>query len=107
MSAVGGAGGSRTARTETVTVLFTDIVGSTELASQLGHDQYEALRRDHFAALRAAVSAHAGVEVKTTGDGLMVCFASAVDALGCAVAMQQAVDRRAQARGTPAHIRVG
>jgi len=48
------------ARTETVTVVFTDLVRSTELASRLGHDAYEALRHDHFAALRAAVAAHNG-----------------------------------------------
>jgi len=40
------------ARTETVTVVFTDPVGSTELSSRLGHDAYEALRREHFTALR-------------------------------------------------------
>ena len=38
-------------RTETVTVFFTDLVGSTELATRLGHDAYEALRRDDFIAL--------------------------------------------------------
>jgi len=39
------------ARTETVTVLFSDVVGSTELASRLGHDAYEVLRQEHFAAM--------------------------------------------------------
>ena len=58
------------AHTETVTVVFTDLVGSTELASRLGHDAYEALRQGHFAALRTAVAQHGGSEVKTTGDGL-------------------------------------
>src|SRR2546425_493544 len=53
------------ARTETVTVVFTDLVGSTELASRLGHDAYEALRHAHFTALRGAVTKHNGSEVKT------------------------------------------
>ena len=53
------------ARTETVTVVFTDLVGSTELASRLGHDAYEALRHEHFTALRGAVTKHNGSEVKT------------------------------------------
>ena len=53
------------ARTETVTVVFTDLVGSTELASCLGHDAYEALRHEHFTALRGAVTKHNGSEVKT------------------------------------------
>ena len=47
------------ARTETITVVFTDLVGSTELASRLGHDAYEALRQKHFAALRSVRSRHA------------------------------------------------
>ena len=34
------------ARTETVTIVFTDLVGSTELANQLGHDAYEAVRHE-------------------------------------------------------------
>jgi class 3 adenylate cyclase len=78
------------ARTETVTVVFTDLVGSTELASRLGHDAYEALRQAHFTALRTAVAKHGGTEVKTTGDGLMLRFESAASAIACAVAMQQA-----------------
>jgi class 3 adenylate cyclase len=57
------------ARTETVTVVFTDVVGSTELASRLGHDAYEALRQEDFAAVRTAVATHHGNGVKTTGDG--------------------------------------
>jgi class 3 adenylate cyclase len=78
------------ARTETVTVVFTDLVGSTELASRLGHDAYEAMRHAHFTALRGAVTTHNGSEVKTTGDGLMLRFDSAASAIACAVSMQQA-----------------
>src|SRR5215470_7128112 len=96
------------ARTETVTVVFTDLVGSTELANRLGHDGYEALRHAHFGALRTAAAAHNGVEIKTTGDGLMLSFTSAADGIACAVAMQQATDgatRRAQR--DPLRIRIG
>ena len=85
-------------RTETVTVVFTDLVGSTELASRLGHDAYEALRQEHFTALRTAVAAHSGTEVKTTGDGLMLRFDSAANAVACAIAMQQATDGEVQIR---------
>ena len=55
-----------------------------------GHDAYEVLRQEHFAACRAAVATHHGTEIKTTGDGLMLCFASAADAVACGVALQQA-----------------
>src|SRR5882724_1658776 len=95
------------ARTETVTVVFTDLVGSTELANRLGHDAYEALRHEHFTALRTAVGAHNGTEVKTTGDGLMFSFASAADAVACAVALQQAADAHARRNGGAPQIRVG
>ncbi|MBI1818342.1 MAG: AAA family ATPase [Deltaproteobacteria bacterium] len=82
------------ARTETLTLLFTDLVSSTELADRLGHDAYEALRGAHFEVLRSAVATHRGAEVKSTGDGLMVCFTSVGDAVGCAVTMQQAVEKQ-------------
>src|SRR5512133_2514456 len=73
-----------------VTILFTDLVGSTTLFDRAGDEQADALRRDHFAALRAAVAEHGGREVKSTGDGLMVAFGSAVAAVRCAVDMQRA-----------------
>lgn len=95
------------ARTETITVVFTDLVGSTELASRLGHDAYEALRHEHFAALRTAVTKHGGSEVKTTGGGLMLSFASAADAVTCAVVLQQAADAHARRNGGEPRIRVG
>src|SRR5207245_470522 len=47
--------------------------------------------RVHFSLLRAAVVEAGGEEVKSLGDGLMVSFASPVDALSCAVAMQRAI----------------
>src|SRR4051794_12166207 len=73
-----------------VTVLFTDLVGSTALFDRRGDDAADEVRRRHFSALRTAVSAHGGREVKSTGDGLMVAFPSAVSAVRCAVAMQEA-----------------
>jgi class 3 adenylate cyclase/tetratricopeptide (TPR) repeat protein len=89
------------ARTETVTVLFTDLVGSTELAGRLGHDAYEQLRCEHFIALRAAVAKHNGSEVKTTGDGLMLCFSSAADAVACAATLQQATEQQGRQARRP------
>jgi class 3 adenylate cyclase len=76
-----------------VTILFTDLVGSTELASELGDAAADELRRDHFASLREAVAATGGTEVKTIGDSLMVSYPSAADALAGAATMQRAVDR--------------
>ncbi len=53
-----------------ITILFTDLVGSTELASELGDAAADDLRREHFASLREAVAATGGTEVKTIGDAL-------------------------------------
>ena len=87
-------------------VLFTDLVGSTELLSRLGEAAFEGLRRAHFAALRGAIGQSRGAEVKTTGDGLLAVFSSAAAAVDCAVAIQQAVDLHARA-GAPVAVRVG
>ena len=81
------------ATNENITVLFTDLVGSTELASSLTPEAGDEVRRNHFAALRQAIAASGGTEVKNLGDGLMVVFPVASSALSCAVAMQQAVER--------------
>src|SRR5215218_8853524 len=87
---------------EFVTILFTDLVGSASLFDRAGDEEADALRREHFAALRGAVTEHGGREVKSTGDGLMVAFQSAVAAVRCAVAMQ-----RATTGGGGLSIRIG
>jgi class 3 adenylate cyclase/DNA-binding CsgD family transcriptional regulator len=74
-----------------VTFVFTDLVGSSRTLTRLGDDAAEELRRAHFALLRTAIADAGGEEVKNLGDGLMVAFASPVDALGAAVAIQRAV----------------
>jgi class 3 adenylate cyclase/tetratricopeptide (TPR) repeat protein len=82
-----------------VTLLFTDQVGSTELLGELGDDEAERLRRLHFGLLRDVAAAHDGEEVKNLGDGLMVVFASAVNAVDCAIAIQQEVHRQGAGEG--------
>jgi DNA-binding NarL/FixJ family response regulator/class 3 adenylate cyclase len=74
-----------------VTILFTDLVASTSLFAEHGDDAGDAIRREHFASLRRAIEHHAGREVKSTGDGLMVVFPSAVSAVRCAIDMQRGV----------------
>jgi class 3 adenylate cyclase/tetratricopeptide (TPR) repeat protein len=91
----------------TVTVLFTDLVGSTRLADRLGLDAADALRRDHFAVLRDAVNAHGGIEVKSLGDGLMVVFSSVRAALDGAVAIQQQIERHNRGKDQRLQMRVG
>jgi DNA-binding NarL/FixJ family response regulator/class 3 adenylate cyclase len=75
-----------------VTILFTDLVGSAALFDRIGDEDADARRREHFGALRRAIAEHGGREVKSTGDGLMVAFESAVAAVRCAVAMQRSAN---------------
>jgi len=95
------------APTETVTVLFTDLAGSTELATRVGAAAAEELRREHFALLREAIAECGGREVKNLGDGLMVVFASASRGVDCAVAMQQRLERRNRRAPEPLPVRAG
>ncbi len=88
-------------------VLFTDLVGSTDLMARVGQDAFDDLRRDHFTRLRGAVLQNGGREVKTLGDGVLAVFESASEAVGCAIAMQQVVGLQARLVGGPLAIRVG
>ena len=92
---------------EHVTVLFTDMVGSTELASSLMPEPADELRRGHLAILRQAVAEAGGSEVKNLGDGLMVVFRAPSAAISCAVAMQQGVERDGRLRSPPVGLRIG
>lgn len=78
----------------TVTVVCTDLGGSTELLSRLGERAADELRREQFALLRAAVEAHEGREVKNFGDGLVVVVAGGTAVFDAAVAVQQAPSTR-------------
>ncbi len=77
----------------TRSVLFTDLVASTELRVRLGQDEAEALRREHDAMLGDAVADHSGTVVKGLGDGILATFESAADAAAAAIAIQQAAER--------------
>jgi predicted ATPase/class 3 adenylate cyclase len=90
-----------------VAVLFTDLVASTEAVARLGEERAEQQRQTHFAVLREAIREHAGSEVKNLGDGLMVAFGAVSDAVACAVAMQQAVQRHNRRASEPLKMRVG
>jgi class 3 adenylate cyclase len=91
----------------TATFLFTDLVGSTELASSMSAEDAEELRRRHFALLRGVVESTGGREVKNLGDGLMVVFSSASRALSCAVEIQQALERHNRRVEVPLEVRIG
>ncbi len=92
---------------ETVTVLMTDLVGSTGLASRLGPDAADELRKEHFGVLREAIETSRGTEVKNTGDGVMAVFRGAADAVECAVAIQQGLVEHRKEQGFAPQVRIG
>ena len=93
--------------TATVTVLFTDLVGSTALMSRVGEQRAAELRREQFALTRAAVTSMAGREVKNLGDGLMVVFDGATAALSCAVDIQCSFEERNRGNPEQLSMRIG
>jgi class 3 adenylate cyclase len=74
--------------TGTVTFLFTDIEGSTNLARTLG-DRWPSVLEEHHAILRTAIHEVGGTEVRTEGDAFFAVFASAVDAVAACAEAQR------------------
>jgi class 3 adenylate cyclase len=73
----------------TVTIVFTDIEGSTEIAERLGDRRWVEALAEHDSTVRRHAAAHGGYEVKAQGDGLMLAFPSARWAVDFAVAVQR------------------
>lgn len=88
---------------EEISIMFTDVVGSTELLDRFGDDEAHELRRRHFGLLRDALRDHRGQEVKNLGDGLMVAFESPPVAAACGLEMQRAI----ASSEDPLQLRVG
>ena len=93
----------------TLTVVFTDVVGSTAQRVQLGEDVADRLVRRHDALVHEAVDRAGGRVVKGLGDGAMACFGSAADAVAAAVGLQQALQRHAATapEGERLQVRIG
>jgi len=85
----------------TVTLVFTDIEGSTQLLDSLGPERYRNALGDHQRAVRNAFRGHGGYEVDTAGDGFFYAFSTAADAARAAGDALAALD------GGPIQIRVG
>jgi class 3 adenylate cyclase len=84
--------------TTTVTVLFTDVVGSTRLRQHQGETAAHEIMNEHNEIVRRQIGEHAGQEVKTAGDSFMVAFDSARKAVECAVSVQHARDQEDRLR---------
>jgi class 3 adenylate cyclase len=75
----------------TVTLVFTDVVGSTALSQSMGNKGWSDLITDHFDSVRKIVEDERGTVVKTLGDGGMYVFSSGASALRAAIGIQTAV----------------
>src|SRR5262245_56423887 len=90
----------------TVSILFTDIEGSTRLLQQLGN-KYALLLADHERLLRTACESHRGRVVDIHGDSFFVVFSRAVDAVSAAVESQRKLASYGWPDGVSVRVRMG
>ncbi len=98
--------GERELPTGLVTMLFTDIEGSTLLLGRLG-EYYSVALSAQRTIMRTAIREHRGVELGTEGDSFFVVFRSAADAVGCCVAAQYGLGRHEWPEGATVRVRMG
>src|SRR5512144_2474731 len=91
---------------QTLTFLFADLEGSTQLWEQYPQAMKAALAR-HDALLRAAVESARGQVVKTTGDGLLAVFTSALDGVSACLQAQQSMTNEPWGETGPLRVRIG
>ena len=90
----------------TVTLLFTDIEGSTSLIYRLG-DHYAEVLEAHRRLVRTVVEQHDGCEVDSQGDGFFIVFRRASDAVAAAVELQRALAAQASLSEAGVRLRIG
>jgi class 3 adenylate cyclase len=74
-----------------ITILFTDVQGSTQLRARHGDRVADEMLGDHEAIVRRAIGAYGGAEVAFLGDGFLATFGTPAAGLSCAIAIQQAL----------------
>ena len=89
------------------TFMFTDIVGSTNLAEAFGNEAWERLLRWHDDRLRDLVAKSGGEIVNSTGDGFFVAFDSARQGIDCARSIQRALADHREGTGFALSVRIG
>jgi predicted ATPase/class 3 adenylate cyclase len=91
----------------TLTFLFTDIEGSTELLGRVGEDVYAQVLAGHHALIRSGLAAHGGEEVDTQGDAFFAVFSSPRGCVAAVAEMQQAIASRTWPAGERVRVRMG
>lgn len=95
-------------RGQLVSILFTDLEGSTEQLNRLGDEENQELMRVHNNLVRELVAQHRGTEVKTMGDGFMIAFPHPLDAANCAIDIQRRLQQyNTEQPDRPLRVRIG
>ncbi len=95
-------------RSAPVTIIFTDIVASTDLTQRLGDADAQEVLRIHNTIVREVLQAHAGTEIKHTGDGVMASFQSSAAAVDFSIIVQRRVHAHAESEPDRAfEVRIG
>jgi class 3 adenylate cyclase len=88
-------------------IMFTDIVGSTEMTTRLGDRLSTELVRAHDSIVRRCLAAFDGREVKHTGDGIMASFPDSTRGVDCAMRVQREFEKYNREGSEPIHVRIG
>ena len=88
-------------------IMFTDMVGSTEMTAQLGDAMSIELLRAHDAIIRRCLEHYRGSEVKHLGDGIMASFDDASASVACAIRIQGEFASYNKSSKTPIRVRIG
>jgi class 3 adenylate cyclase len=91
----------------TKTIMFTDIVGSTNLLEAIGDEAWENLIEWHDKTLRSLIAEHTGEEIRSQGDGFVVAFSDPTNAIDCAVHIQRALAEHRKKAGFSPQVRIG
>jgi eukaryotic-like serine/threonine-protein kinase len=90
----------------TVTILFTDVEGSTDLVMALGDKRARSILRAHDDVVRKAIKSHEGTEVERAGDSFMAAFTTAKRAVACALDIQRTLPSQ-DGQGESVQVRIG
>jgi class 3 adenylate cyclase len=91
----------------TLTIMFTDLEQSTTMVTELGEREAYRISNRHNAILREQFREYRGHEAKRLGDGFLVLFASARDAMNCAIQIQRRLDEGQGDEVNPVKVRIG
>jgi len=91
---------------DTLTLLFTDLVGSTEALVGLSEDRFDPVRDEHDALVGGTIAPHRGELVERTGDASMAVFRRAGEAIAAAAEIQRVISKRNEGSEVALGVRV-